>query len=227
MPNTTNFTLPYPQSSDTPDVPRDIQALAGAVDTKLLQTVRVFSTTAARDSAITSPTAGMVAYIDSNDVNEGFYVHNGTSWRKGPGWNAPWGTMGYSTKSSNQTISSANVYTDVSSLSVTFTSVAGRAYRFEAFILFAGGSSTTMDFQLTDGTASTQYQQVTAGSLFSTYAPYVVVSLVSDGSTIGTGSKTFKIRARSDAANQLVISGASTAPSFLSITDIGPAGNPS
>lgn len=36
MPNTPNFTLPYPQSTDTPDVPRDIQALAQALDQLLV-----------------------------------------------------------------------------------------------------------------------------------------------------------------------------------------------
>lgn len=55
------------------------------------QSVMRFATTAARDLAITSPEDGMIAYIGSNDANEGFYTFNGTSWRRGPGWNAPWG----------------------------------------------------------------------------------------------------------------------------------------
>lgn len=226
MPNTTNFTLPYPQSSDTPDVPRDIQALASAVDTKLLQTVRTFATTAARDAAITSPTAGMVAYIDSNDVNEGLYVHNGTSWRKGPGWNAPWGTMGVNTKGSNQTISSANTWTDVTSMSVTFTAVSGRLYRFDVFGLINVGTSGTVDIALTDS-SNQQYQAVSLGSVFGSAAPYASLLLVADSPSIGTGSRTFKVRARSDSANQLVIQGSSTAPSLISVSDIGPAGNPS
>lgn len=33
MPNTSNFSLPFPAASDTVDVPRDIQALASALDT--------------------------------------------------------------------------------------------------------------------------------------------------------------------------------------------------
>ena len=54
------------------------------------QTVMYFATTAARDTAITAPEDGMVVYVGSNDASEGLYTYNGTSWRKGPGWNAPW-----------------------------------------------------------------------------------------------------------------------------------------
>lgn len=36
MPTTPNYALPYPTLSDTPDVPRDIGALANRVDTVLL-----------------------------------------------------------------------------------------------------------------------------------------------------------------------------------------------
>jgi hypothetical protein len=61
------------------------------------QSVMYFASTAARDAAITSPVAGMVAFIDSGDANEGLYVYHGATggWRKGPGWNAPWGVQLY------------------------------------------------------------------------------------------------------------------------------------
>lgn len=36
MPTTTNFALPYPQSSDSVDIPRDIGALAAAIDPRLV-----------------------------------------------------------------------------------------------------------------------------------------------------------------------------------------------
>jgi hypothetical protein len=61
------------------------------------QGVMYFATTAARDSAISSPEDGMVAYIGSNDANEGLWTYNGSAWRKGPGWNAPWGVLGVAT----------------------------------------------------------------------------------------------------------------------------------
>lgn len=38
MPTTTNFALPFPQSSDSVDIPRDIGALAAAIDPRLVPT---------------------------------------------------------------------------------------------------------------------------------------------------------------------------------------------
>ena len=67
------------------------------------QGVMYFATTAARDAAISSPEDGMVAYIGSNDSSEGLYTYNGSSWRKGPGWNAPWGYIQYTEVTSNVT----------------------------------------------------------------------------------------------------------------------------
>ena len=62
------------------------------------QGVMYFANTTARDTALTAGVVedGMVVYIGSNDANEGLYTYNGSSWRKGPGWNAPWGAMGTS-----------------------------------------------------------------------------------------------------------------------------------
>lgn len=81
MPNTSNFSLPYPQASDTVDVPRDIQALAGAVDTELVNrrnaSVRVFASAAARDSAIPTPTEGMTCYLTDVDL---FQIYTGSAW---------------------------------------------------------------------------------------------------------------------------------------------------
>lgn len=57
------------------------------------QSVMYFATTTARDAAITAPEDGMTVYIGSNDANEGLWTYNGSNWRKGPGWNAPWGVQ--------------------------------------------------------------------------------------------------------------------------------------
>ena len=53
--------------------------------------IRVFASTAARDAAITSPAAGMVVYVNSNDASEGLYHYSGGAWYKGGSWNQPWG----------------------------------------------------------------------------------------------------------------------------------------
>jgi len=93
------------------------------------QSIMYFATTAARDAAITSPVDGMVAYIGSNDSSEGLYSYNGTSWRKGPGWNAPWGYINYTEVTSNVTNgNNANILTS------TISVVNNRRYHLSAQI---------------------------------------------------------------------------------------------
>lgn len=60
MPTTTIQGLPYPASSAAANVPADIQALAQAVEVK---TNMIFTTTAARDAALTSPSPGEEVFI--------------------------------------------------------------------------------------------------------------------------------------------------------------------
>jgi hypothetical protein len=101
------------------------------------QGVMYFATTTARDTAITAPEDGMVVYIGSNDANEGLWTYNGTSWRKGPGWNAPWGVVattagGTSSRSyavTTTATSTTTSTTDWSGLTVTFTGIANRIYQ--------------------------------------------------------------------------------------------------
>ncbi|UUU22540.1 hypothetical protein [Streptomyces sp. DSM 40750] len=54
--------LPYPQATDTADVPAHLQSLAEAIDSR---TVLRFATATARDTAITTPAPGMVAWLTS------------------------------------------------------------------------------------------------------------------------------------------------------------------
>jgi hypothetical protein len=79
----------------------------------MTQSVMYFATTAARDTAITLPFDGMVAYIGSNDSSEGLYTYNGTSWRKGPGWNAPWGVQLHATDTSTRSFTTAAVIPNI------------------------------------------------------------------------------------------------------------------
>ena len=44
------------------------------------QTVMVFTSTTARDAAITAPTEGMTAYITAADATNGLYFYNGSAW---------------------------------------------------------------------------------------------------------------------------------------------------
>lgn len=82
MATTTIQPLPYPAPGDSPDVPRDLKALAEAVEGR---TVMRFASTAARDAALPSGkrVAGMHAYIEAEN---GVYVWGGGAWM--PSWAA-------------------------------------------------------------------------------------------------------------------------------------------
>jgi hypothetical protein len=96
------------------------------------QSVMYFATTAARDAAITSPVAGMVAFIDSGDANEGLYVYHGATggWRKGPGWNAPWGFLATSGNTGSVTTGTHTTLQDGSvPMTLTATTITNRRYK--------------------------------------------------------------------------------------------------
>jgi hypothetical protein len=118
----------------------------------MTQSVMYFASTAARDAAITSPVAGMVAFIDSNDANEGLYVYHGATggWRKGPGWNAPWGYVG------NGILSSASAYTSGTAWGAAFTIslsslVANRRYLLQAFMNLEPGNTGQIEVEVGSG----------------------------------------------------------------------------
>lgn len=169
---------------------------------------------------------GMVAYVNSNNSDEGLYTYNGTAWRKGASWNAAWGSVGTSTKTSNQTLSSAGTYVDVTGMSVTWTAVGNRLYHVKAYVLLTMNSAGFIDLQLTNGAATQQYQQVTVSTVLGAGAPAQCVEFIV--SNLAAGSTTIKLRARPDVVTPTapLINGSSTAPSFMTIVDLGPSGNP-
>lgn len=66
--------LPYPQSTDTANLPMHFQSMAEAIDGR---TVMRFGTAALRDAAVTTPVAGMVAWL----TTPGQLTHyTGTVW---------------------------------------------------------------------------------------------------------------------------------------------------
>lgn len=75
MPGTTPVNaLRYALLSDTPNSQAAFLNLATDIDRKLLS---VYATTAARDTAIPAPTAGMQAFVTGTGEQ---YIHNGTAW---------------------------------------------------------------------------------------------------------------------------------------------------
>jgi hypothetical protein len=73
---TANQGLPVPQSSDEPDVPAFIVALAEAAEKKL---VMVFTNSTQRTTKVPSPTSGMMSVLTDTDVVE-FY--DGATWQR-------------------------------------------------------------------------------------------------------------------------------------------------
>lgn len=66
--------LPIPDETDKPDVPTHISNLALALEKKLVGT---YVSTAARDTAITTPADGQFAYIQSTNK---LYVYQDGAW---------------------------------------------------------------------------------------------------------------------------------------------------
>lgn len=75
MPTTAIGAAPYPAPDDADDVPGDLQALAEWASTR---GVMRFADAAARDAAIPSPVAGMVAWLDTPGA---VTVRTATAWR--------------------------------------------------------------------------------------------------------------------------------------------------
>jgi hypothetical protein len=187
------------------------------------QSVMSFASTGARDVAITAPEAGMVAYIGSNDSSEGLYHYtSASSWRKGPGWNAPWGRVGSAISSSNTTSVGAAAK-DVTSLSVTWTAVANRYYRTTVIIPVYSQITTSgiVNLLITDGTPTTK-QSI---NLDASAGTDVNVQGFVIESNIATGSATRKARILTTGGSGTVTGNASSIPTII-VEDLGPAGVP-
>jgi hypothetical protein len=187
------------------------------------QTVMSFASTGARDVQVASPETGMVAYIGSNDVNEGLYHRTSAStWRKGPGWNAPWGLQGVATASSNQTGIGSTV-ADVTSLTVTWTAVANRRYMTKVVIpTFSQATSKSyVTLYITDSSNSVKQSgnQVIAAGDDGQLNLFVVES------SIAAGSATRKARISTTAGSGIITGGAAVVPTII-VEDIGPSGAP-
>ena len=197
------------------------------------QSVMYFSSTGARDVAITGPVDGMVAYLGSNDVNEGLYTYNGTSWRQGPGWNAPWGVVaataggtssrGIATTTSNS--STTTSATDWTGLTVTFTALTNRIYRTTAFGMLTSDNAVGSDYAELSITNSSN--TVIAASRA------VVQNLVIEGRSVITvetgltGSNERKVRiVRASGTGNVSGSASATRQASIVVEDIGPSGVP-
>ena len=130
------------------------------------RSVMYFANTAARDAAISGAALkdGMTVYIGSNDANEGLYTYNGTAWRKGPGWNAPWGHVTEVVLGTDAAYA-YNTLSFPTTLSWTGTPVANRLYRARVNFYWVPAAVGTLSFGIGNGATITRaYQQYAAAN---------------------------------------------------------------
>jgi hypothetical protein len=163
----------------------------------------------------------MVAYIRSNDTSEGLYTYNGTAWRKGPGWNAPWGVMGVSLTTT--TTSSTTTTAIDTGLSIAFSHVANRRYRYSYSVHAFASLAGLVDAKVTDSSNvdianSASRVQIPGSSQIS------MLTKVFYFSPTTSAAVTHKVRFSATVSSQ-IYGDANYSNSFI-IEDIGPSGAP-
>lgn len=185
------------------------------------QSVMVFATTAARDSAITAPEAGMTAYINSGDSSEGLYVYTGTTWNKGPGWNAPWGILTSTHVSTHVQINAGHTAETVVMSSTAVTIVANRTIKITASYAYScSAAGVTANQRIRRGTTTAGTQVGLA------YSPGLLLANAEAGATMvaidttNSGSVQYCMTA-SYSSNHVDLT-----PTTIIVEDIGPSGAP-
>ena len=188
------------------------------------QAVTVHSGTAVLATAIPSPEAGMVAYVDSGDSSEGLYTHNGVAWRKGPGWNAPWGVVASQAYTSTKNTTGTHNAGQANGLTVTFNAINNRYLRITSTHNFTctGGANGVGYFHRVGGTQIMNHSLPSLNS--STWTSTTAVSL---WTTTATASLTIDVYFAAYPNNTAINDNATASwPRWLIVEDIGPAGSP-
>ena len=191
------------------------------------QSIMVFATTGARDSAITAPEAGMTAYINSGDSSEGLYSYTGTTWNKGPSWNAPWGVLGFQTTTTPfSTTAAHNVYQD-SGLTLSIPYVTNRYLRVTwQGNLYTPGGIQAIGFKFLRGATTIQEGAIPGEAMATGVSSAINAEMVV--ATTSTTTETFKVQIKAF-TNNTQISDFASSPSTLRqfiVEDIGPSGAP-
>jgi hypothetical protein len=186
------------------------------------QGVMYFATTGARDTAITAPEDGMVAYIGSNDANEGLYTYNGSAWRKGPGWNAPWGFVQYTEVTSN--VTSGNNATILTGNTISV--VNNRRYRITGHVpgYFASAANNVATVEIRVGGTTIAGQRVFTSQITSAENGCTVTAMYVATATNASLACNLYSLAVVGTNHQYIAT--ATTPMFLLVEDIGPSGAP-
>lgn len=184
--------------------------------------VPIFASTAARDTAIPSPTSGQAAYVDTGTSAEGLYFYNGTSWRPAA-WNTPWGVVASASSTSNQT--GITALADITFATVTWTAVSNRLYRITLAARLAQQTSNgviTVALQTGASGAGTEIFAHNSGGVATVAGNIAVANLV----TYQTGSGSISAHVRVATTAGTVDVGNATDKGWFVVEDIGPTGAP-
>lgn len=174
------------------------------------QTIFRFANTSARASAITTPTEGMVSYLDDTDAVE---VYSGTAWRKP--WNLPWGQVAAPVTGTAQTGITTSA-TDLTGLSISYSGYIGRQLLLQASVP-CYNSAAVGSLYFYDG-ATAIYQN--SFGLPNASNPFTVM-LTSFFTTTAT-THTLKVAASITGGSLNIYDTGDVKPKFI-VTDIGPA----
>jgi hypothetical protein len=190
------------------------------------QAVTVHSGTAVLATAIPSPEAGMVAYVDSGDSSEGLYTHTGSAWQRGPGWNAPWGWIASVTQTGGVIATSGTTEITITN-TASFNSIANRRYLITCSIspydTVATGSQFTLRIRNGSITGTALLTQIISGSL-NAYTPASFSFVVSTLTTASSNGLFFTMQRSSGTG--VLNSNPTASPAFITMSDIGPSGAP-
>ena len=186
------------------------------------QSVMYFATEAARDAALSSPEDGMVVYIGSNDADEGLYTYNGTAWRRGPGWNAPWGYIQYTEVTSNVTSGNNAVILGGNTISV----LNNRRYRITGHVpgYFSSAANNVAEVRIRVGGFDIAGSRVYTSQITSAENGCNIVALYTATATNAALACNLFSAAVVGTNHQYLAS--ATIPMSLLVEDIGPSGAP-
>lgn len=130
----------------------------------------------------------------------------------------PRGVVGYAQVTAAQN-GIGTAITDLTSLSVTFTALAGRRYRITGFAqwIYASGSPAVGVLRITDG-ANIQISESNMPGSAAVFTTWHVQAVV----TPSAGSVTYKLRANVNSGT-INVTASSTAPVFIMVEDLGAA----
>jgi hypothetical protein len=152
----------------------------------------------------------MTAYINSGDSSEGLYSYTGTTWNKGPSWNAPWGLVALTSDTTTATITA-----NTNHVATTFTAFANRYYEINFMGRMISASGAIID--LYDSTAAANIPEI----YLPTQTDYSIALQVVKTFTAGT--RTLAVRTSVNITNAVP---SALHPHQLIVKDIGPSGAP-